>query len=394
MSMKTIYLDCSSGVCADMLTAALYGLVPDDRGLLEELQSVVPGCSYAVTTAERNAIRANLFTVNVPEQHHDGAHGTHYPDIVRRIQGSALPAPAKEMALRVYGILADAECVIHGKAKEDIHFHEVGSDRTVLTVCATASLLSRLTYDRILCSPLTDGTGTVKTAHGILPVPAPAVSKICETYTIPMTLTDVEGEMITPSGAALIAAVADGFARPQNAVLQKTGIGTGTRIYPSSNLLRACLLEEGADCPVEHKEQYHDQIIVLTTNIDDCTAEEMSFCMEQLFKAGVRDAFFTPIFMKKSRPAYSLTVLCKPEQEETAVHTIFLHTSSVGMRRTVEDRIIMEREPAELETPYGTVKAKKCTYEDISKVYIEYESAKELAEENGVSITNIYRNLK
>lgn len=393
MSMKTLYLDCSSGVCADMLTAALYGLVPDDRGLLEELQSVVPGVTFSVTEAERNSIRANLFTVTVPERHHEAAHGTSYLDIIRRIRSSAMPERAKDIALRVYDLLADAECAIHGKTKEDIHFHEVGSDRTVLTVCAAACLLSRLSYDRILGSPLTDGTGTVKTAHGILPVPAPAVSKICETHHIPMNLTDMEGEMITPSGAALIAAIADGFARPQNAVLQKTGTGTGTRIYPSSNLLRALIFEEGAESPL-NAERYRDQIIVLTTNIDDCTAEEMSFCMEQLFKAGVRDAFFTPIFMKKGRPAYSLTVLCKPEQEEAAVHTIFLHTSSVGMRRTVEDRIIMEREPTELETPYGTVKAKKCTYEDISKVYIEYESAKELAEENGISITNIYRNLK
>ena len=141
-------------------------------------------------------------------------------------------------------------------------------------------------------------------------------------------------------------------------------------------------------------EAYRDQIVVLETNVDDCTPEELAYAVEKLFACGARDAFFTPVYMKKGRPASLLTVLVKPEQEEDAIYTIFKHTTSVGIRRRVEERVIMDREPTTLETPYGTVDAKHCTYKDLSKTYIEYESARKLAEEKGVSITEIYRNRK
>lgn len=149
--------------------------------------------------------------------------------------------------------------------------------------------------------------------------------------------------------------------------------------------------EMRADEMSERQQQYKDRIVLLETNIDDCTSEELGFCLEKLFSAGVRDAWFTPIYMKKGRPAYALSVICSPDDEETAVRIVFQHTSAIGMRRTEKERIVMDREPVSVETPYGSVKAKKCTYHDLSKTVMEYESVKQLAEKQGVSIGAILR---
>ncbi len=408
--MRTLYLECNSGISGDMTVAALLNLGANREKLEEIINAMNLGCTLSFGRRTKNSVDAYDFDVILPGEHtheHDHCHDydhshehnhshdhqhTHehkhehrsLKEITPIIDNSLLSDDAKALAHKMFDIVAEAESKVHGLPKDEVHFHEVGAVDSIVDICAVAFCITDLGIDRVISSPVSEGTGEIRCQHGIIPVPVPATLEITRAHNIPLTIKDVKGEMVTPTGAAIVAALADSFERPQNMTPIKIGYGAGKKDFPHANILRAYLLEEATDA-------LRDEIIVLETNVDDSTPEELGYCLQKLFDAGAKDAFFTPIYMKKGRPAYSLTVMCKPDVENEAVRLIFTHTSSVGLRRKVSKRIIMGREKVEVETPYGTVKANKFSYGDFSKISLEYDSVKELADKQNISISKIYR---
>ncbi|PWM38677.1 MAG: nickel pincer cofactor biosynthesis protein LarC [Clostridiales bacterium] len=412
--MATLYLECLSGISGDMSAAALLDLGANAEGLQKMLHALpVDGYHVHISQKEKCGIRCCDFDVHLEEdgnahahahdhghehdhEHshdhpHEHDHHHHHPhvhrglsDVTAIIDASTLSERAKELAKKMFGFVAEAEAQVHGLPIDEVHFHEVGAIDSIIDILSVAYCLDDLGIDRIICSPLSEGTGYVWCQHGKMPVPAPATLEIARRCGIPLVITDAEGEMVTPTGAA-VAALADEYKIPEGLTVLRVGYGGGKKDFPHANVLRAMLVREaGGDETIE----------VLETAIDDSTPEQLSFLMERLFELGVADAHFTPIFMKKNRPASLLTVLCKKELKERVVETIFLHSTTIGLREYTVKRTCMRREAGTLETKYGEIKVKRCTYGAISKVYPEYESAREAAIKNGVPLEEIYRQIR
>ena len=419
--MKTLYLECNSGISGDMTVAALLDLGANREKLEQIIHDMHLGCRLHFGRAVKNGISAYDFDVELPHEHthghahdhvhdHEHAHGHKHAeetashvhrslqDIIPIIENSGLPKAAKENAKKMFDIVAAAESKIHGLPIHEVHFHEVGAIDSIVDICAVAFCMHDLGIEKVIVSPVCEGTGEILCQHGIIPVPAPATLEILSSHKVPMKIKNIEGEMVTPTGAAVVAAYASDFGCPENLCADKIGYGAGKKDFAHANILRAFILSDAnrAHCGqnIGNSGDYRDEIVVLTTNIDDASPEELGFCMEKLFKAGAKDAFFTPIYMKKSRPAYSLTVMCKSEVEAEAVRLIFTHTSSVGLRREVCERYIMDREKTTVHTEFGPVAANIFSYGDFSKISLEYDSVKALAEKENVSITQIYKQYK
>ncbi|NCC86254.1 MAG: nickel pincer cofactor biosynthesis protein LarC [Clostridia bacterium] len=384
--MKTLYLECFSGISGDMAVGALLDLGANLDKLLESINSINLGCTLHTGRIEKNGISAFSFDVELPSNAHNHEnHSIGINDIYTIIDNSQLSDNAKSLAKKMFGVVAQAEAVVHNKPIEEVHFHEVGSADSIIDICATAFCLDDLNIDKVICSPISDGTGYINCSHGKIPVPVPATSEIARAYKIPMNITDNNGEMVTPTGAAIVAAIADEFKTPSNIIFEKIGIGAGKKDFKHPNVLRAYIIKE-------QEESTKDKIIVIETAIDDSTPEELSFCLKRLFKAGVKDAFYSPIYMKKNRPAWQLTVMCEPKTEQDAISIIFKHTTAVGVRKQELDRVIMNREKTTVTTKHGEVDANIFTFGDIKKTCLEYKSVKKLAKEKDCSIVDIYRN--
>lgn len=392
--MKTLYLDCSCGISGDMAAAALLSLgAVEEQDLKDMTASLHVDCTAVLQDASRNGIAAKEFltcTDAIDQNASQTAAQTarhslrSLSEICDKIDHSILTPGAKEYAKKMFEILAGAESAVHKIPKDEVHFHEVGSDSSVVDLCAAAMALDRLRVGKVCVSPLKDGSGEIRCAHGVIPVPVPATLEVCRQNQVPLEITDIDGEMVTPTGAAFVAAVADEFTRKVSGTIAQVGYGAGQREFPNAGVVRAILTESAED-------EHHDSVLLLETNIDDCVPEVLGYAMEKLMEAGARDVWFTPIYMKKNRPAYLLSVLCKPEREQAMEEIIFSETSSIGLRRSELDRVIMEREEVQVETPYGVVQGKKCTFGSITKLAPEYDSVKALAEQTGVSVLDIYR---
>ena len=384
--MKTLYLECFSGISGDMAVGALLDLGANLERLLDTINSMNLGCVLHTGRIEKNGISAFSFDVELPSNSHKHEnHSIGINDIYTIIDNSQLSVKAKSLSKKMFGVVAQAEAVVHNKPIEEVHFHEVGSADSIIDVCATAFCLDDLNIDKVICSPISDGTGYIKCSHGEIPVPVPATVEIARANKIPINITDNNGEMVTPTGAAIVAAIADEFKTPSNIIFEKIGIGAGKKDFKHPNVLRAYIIQE-------QEESTKDKIIVIETAIDDSTPEELSFCLERLFEAGVKDAFYSPIYMKKNRPAWQLTVMCEPKTEQDAISIIFKQTTAVGVRKQELDRVIMNREKTTVTTKHGEVDANIFTFGDIKKTCLEYKSVKKLAKEKECSIVDIYRN--
>jgi uncharacterized protein (TIGR00299 family) protein len=316
------------------------------------------------------------------QDHHHHEHRS-LADVTAIIDSAAISANAKDMARRIFETVARAEAHVHGLPVEEVHFHEVGAVDSIVDIVGAAICIDSLGVDRIICSPLKEGTGTVKCQHGIMPVPAPATMEIAREKKIPLEITDNKGEMVTPTGAAIVGTLAERFGRPEGMTVLAAGYGAGKKEFKVANLLRALLIEEG--------EQSADEVVLLECNLDDMTGEHLGYAMEKLLEAGALDVWCAPIQMKKSRPAELLSVLIKPEQERAMTELIFTHTSTIGVRRSVMKRHVMTRSFRDVETPWGSVRVKETSWDGVKKLSVEYESARKLADSCNIPLDQVYR---
>lgn len=336
-------------------------------------------------------------------EHTDGhSHHVHrgLPEITRIIESGRMTDGAKRLALRIFDILADAEAKAHGVSREEVHFHEVGAVDSIVDIVAAAVCLDDLAPDQIVVSALSEGTGTVRCQHGVLPIPVPAVTNIVSAYGLPIHHTTVQGELVTPTGAAIAAAIMQKHNDlPENYTIEKVGIGAGKRDYKTSGILRAMWIrplaadkqsvDEKAAADVFTPDA--DRIVKLEANIDDVTGEQLGYCMDCLMEAGAKDVSFLPLYMKKNRPAYEVHVICDPCDTSRMEEILFRETTTIGVRRSVMERTVMQREQRKVETPFGIAVVKVCSHGEIRKIYPEYESVRTLCETSGSGFREVYQ---
>lgn len=315
-------------------------------------------------------------------EHHHHHHGRSLGDIQELICGLPMSETVRRQAGEVYRRIAEAESKAHGAPVGEVHFHEVGALDAVVDVVGVCRLMELLHPDRVLASQVTVGFGTVNTAHGLLPVPAPATASILEG--VPMTTGTVEAELCTPTGAALLTTFAQGFGKMPDGCIQGCGVGCGTKDFPRANCLRAFLLEEESA-----PEGPNDEVTELRANIDDMTGEALGFAMERLLEAGALDVSYVPIQMKKSRPGILLLCLCHREDTDRLAREILLHTTTMGVRRVDCARYALTPGGDTVETAYGTLRCKTGTGYGIEKAKPEYEDAAGLAREHKVPLSQI-----
>ena len=446
MSEKILYLECNSGISGDMTVAALLDLGANREVLMEALESLpLTGYSIEIKDVYKSGIRACDFNVILDSAHENHDHDMEYlygdahthdvavsheythahadgveehehavnkvtdahaehtvnetpgtpahhhhhdarnlNDIAQIIMAGRLTENAKSLALKIFRILAQAEAKVHGKSIDEVHFHEVGAVDSIVDITAAAVCLDNLQPDQVVISALTDGTGQIRCQHGLIPVPVPAVTAIASNEHLTLKIRNVEGELVTPTGAAIAAAFRTESTLPDSFEILHTGFGAGKRTYTGvSGFLRAMLLQSSAG-------EDHDTILSMETNIDDCTGEALSFTLQQLLKEGALDAFCIPIYMKKNRPAYLLKVLCQPDDRAKMEAIIFHNTTTIGIRFQEMHRTKLDRRIIAVETPWGMADVKCCTYGSDTYYYPENDSVKQLALLNEIGFSEMY----
>lgn len=407
MNRTVLYLDCSSGISGDMTVAALLDLGADRQVLIDGLNSLpLSGYSIEIKDVLKSGIRACDFNVILDAKHEnhdhdmDYLHGNHshehthehhdarnLNDIIALISAGIFTEKAKELAVRIFTVLAEAEAQVHGKSIEEVHFHEVGAVDSIIDIVAAAICIDNLNPDEIIVSALTDGVGQIRCQHGIIPIPVPAVTAIAQNQRLTLKISDIPGELVTPTGAAIAAVVRTGTTLPDGFQLLRTGLGAGKRDYPTTGVLRAMLLQPVNDTT-------HDIILSLETNIDDCSGEAIAFTMQQLMEQGALDAFCIPIYMKKNRPAQLLKVICEKEKRTQMESIIFQNTTTIGIRVQEMNRTKLSRRIITLETPWGMADVKCCSHGNETYYYPENDSICKLAAENQIGFPDMYGMVK
>ncbi|MCD8336961.1 MAG: nickel pincer cofactor biosynthesis protein LarC [Lachnospiraceae bacterium] len=322
-------------------------------------------------------------------------------DIIRIIRAGKLNAAAADLAVRIFEIVAKAEARVHGKGINEVHFPEVGAVDSIVDIVAAAVCLDNLHPDQVVVSTLTEGCGQIRCQHGLIPVPVPAVTAIAEMENLPLRLTDIQGELVTPTGAAIAAAVRTKEKLPEQFRIRKIGLGAGKRAYATAGVLRAMFIESAIPAAKgdnnkdsEDTVQTADSVLVLETNIDDCSGEALAFTTQQLLAAGALDVFSIPIYMKKNRPAWLLETICDPESRETLEAIIFQNTTTIGIRRQVMQRTRLSRKIVTIETDWGTADIKCCNDGRTTRYFPENDSVSRLAIENKIGFPEMYHLLQ
>ena len=380
------YFDCFSGISGDMTLGALIDLgVPTDWLKDNLLQLPLNGFDLSVSTVHRHGVHAKYARVEVLE--HD--HSRHYSDIISLVNNSSLPVSVKERSLDIFDRIASAESHIHGCSKENVHFHEVGAIDAIVDIVGTALCIDYLKIDRVISSQIPIGKGFVSCQHGKLPVPAPATVEILKG--IPVYGTDIPHELVTPTGAAIITSLAEGFEPIPEIKIDSVGYGAGTRdLEQRPNLLRIMIGKTGG----LQRGVQNDRLLIVETCIDDMNPEIFGFLMERLFEDGALDVYWIPVFMKKNRPGTMVQVLCRMDQKETIANRIFTETTSIGVRYYEAFRSILSREQVEIETAFGPVAIKKVKNPDGSiRVVPEYEACKRIALEKNLPLRSVYERI-
>ena len=440
---KKLYLDCGSGISGDMFVAAMIDLGADPDALEKALDSLpADGFFVEISRVKKAGIDCCDFHVHLDddcenhdhdmdylygnltlaagsgcscheesdreehhchchEEGHDGEahhccrqgkdhHHTHrgLAEILPMIDACDMTETAKALARKIFRIIGEAEAKAHDLPLDKVHFHEVGALDSIVDVVAAAVTFDSLHIKEVIVPKLTEGTGTVRCRHGVMPVPVPATVNIVSAYKIPMELTGAKGEYVTPTGAAIAAAISTSHQLPPSFVIKKAGLGAGKRAYTErSGILRAFLIQG-------EENEGRDKVVKLETDIDDCSGEVLGYVMKKLFKAGAKDVHYAPIFMKKNRPAWELTVICKEDQVEALEQIIFTETTTIGIREYPLRRSILDREEKEVETVYGKAAVKQVTFRDMTRAYPEYDTVKKLAKKNKVPFMDVFDAVK
>lgn len=380
--MRTLYLDAFAGISGDMMLGALSDLgVPPETYREVASRLGLGEVEISVTRTERKSIGAAKVHVKAAER---GVVRT-YAHIKSLIDESSLPPEVKEKSQRIFALIAEAESRIHSRSIDQVHFHELGSADTLVDVVGTAAGLEHLGVEELLCSPLPMGTGMIKTHHGILPIPAPAVVEILKDA--PVYSSGIPTEIVTPTGAAIAAALAADFCLLPPMRVQAVGYGAGDRDLEIPNLLRAFLGErEGAA-----RGRTRERRLVFAANIDDMNPELYPYVMEKLFEAGAEDVWLHPIQMKKTRPAVTLSVLVPPAREEDIKEVLFAETKTLGMRISEVDKEYLDREIIQVDTPYGKLRVKLARQRGRPvNIAPEYEDCRKAAAASGVPLKDVY----
>lgn len=422
---KILYLECFSGISGDMTVGALLDLGADREVLLGTLDALhVDGYEVKIGRRSKCGIDACDFDVLIPEQpeydeghhHHDHDHDHHHHDhdhdhdhhhhdhdhahhhahehrnihdvfaVIDRLENEHV----KELSKKMFMIVAEAESKAHGLPIDQVHFHEVGAIDSIIDIISVAVCVDNLGVEDIVVSKLYEGSGHVHCQHGMMPVPVPATANIVAANHLPIKITDTQGEMVTPTGAAIAAALRTADQLPENYRIVRIGLGAGKKDFPKANVLRAMLLET-EDNTAEPGQEAGENIWKLESNIDDCSGEVLGYTMDRLLAAGARDVWYMPAYMKKNRPAYMLGVLCTRDLVEKMEDIIFSETTTIGIRKYPVERTILKRRSVETETVYGTVELKVCEKNGNIYCYPEYESVKAVCEAAGVPFKAVYQ---
>lgn len=415
----SLYLGCDAGISGDMMVAALLDLGASQDALLEALDSIpAGGFEIEISRVKKAGVDCCDFRVVLDEEHenhdhdmnylhgtdshghshdhthdhiHDHGHHHHHhhehrglPEVREILAGTSMTDSARVMAERIFQILAEAEAKAHAVPLEEVHFHEVGAIDSIVDVVAVAVCLDNLKVTDVIVPKLNEGVGTVRCQHGILPVPVPAVTNIVSAYDIPLHIMEVQGEFITPTGAAIVAAARTTGQLPETFEVKAIGMGAGKRTYERPSILRAMLIRE------KQETLKSDTLCKLESNMDDCSGEALGYVMERLFEAGARDVSYTPVYMKKNRPAWQLNVICDEDIVPQLENIIFLETTTIGIRRFKIERRILEREIQKINTKYGEVQVKVCRLEGEIRYYPEYDSVAAIARERKLPYLVVY----
>lgn len=412
---KTLYLECYSGISGDMTVAALLDLGVDRAVLDRVLKSLkVSGFETKISRVVKSGIDACDFDVVLDKEHenhdHDmeylhghshehshnhSAHAHHHhvhrgmKEIMDILNAAALTDRARATAVRIFTILGEAEAKAHGTTLEEVHFHEVGAVDSIVDILSVAVCLDNLGIEEVIVPEICEGGGTIRCQHGILPVPVPAVTNIAAAHGLNLHLTGEEGEYITPTGAAIVAAVGTSQTLPESFIIRKIGLGAGKREYKRPGILRAMLIET-------QKKETKDVIWKLESDIDDCSGEVLGYIMDLLFQAGAREVHYVPVFMKKNRPAYEICVLCTEDLIPAMEEILFCETTTIGIRRQCMERTILNRENRRVETSYGEARVKLCELPGTNGVwrcYPEYDSVIALCKVSGLSYQDMYQQI-
>ena len=437
---KTLYLDCSSGISGDMTVAALLDLGADEDRLVEALGTLpISGFDIVVSRVSKRGLDACDFDVRLDTEHenhdhdmeylyghlHGGrehaeghghaghVHECHHDDhchghehahahghrslaeIEAIIDASGLSARAKHTARSIFSKLAEAEARAHGAAPDTVLLHEVGAVDSIVDICAVAVCLDELNVEKVIVTELAEGHGTVRCAHGIMPIPVPAVANLCAMADIALAPSAVEGELVTPTGAAIVAALRTAGKLPARYRIDRIGVGAGKRAYEGcSGVLRTMLIDPVAapmpPAPTNRAERA--EVLKLEADIDDVTGEALARTIEMLMEAGAREAHAVPIVMKKGRPAYQLQVICDRAAMEGLMRIVYETTTTIGMRFVSMECDRLEREAGYVDTPYGTVAAKRVVLPGgATRMYPEYDSVVEVSGCTGVPFQDVFR---
>ena len=392
--MKTLYLDCGMGAAGDMLTAALYELLDEKekQEFLAQMNALgLPGVEICTEAAEKCGITGTHMRVTVggaeegehPHEHdHDHVHSALHA-IEHRIACLPVSERVRRDIAAVYGLIAEAESHVHGVPVTQIHFHEVGSLDALTDVTAVCWLMERLAPERVTASPVHVGSGHVRCAHGVLPVPAPATAWLLRG--VPVYGGEIRGELCTPTGAALLRHFVAEFGPMPVMRVERIGYGMGKKDFPMANCIRALLGET---------DETGDEVCELSCNLDDMTAERIGFALERFFEAGALEAYTVPVGMKKSRPGVLLSVMCRQAQREELLRLIFQHTTTLGVRENLSRRYTLRRSVEQVETSFGSVRVKRAEgYGTVRKKY-EYDDLAGIARETGLSLDEVVKRIE
>lgn len=374
--MRELFIDASRGLAGDMLCASLLGLFNEPEDMAAQLNALrVPGVTYRLEEASRYSISGFHLAVDYLGREEDGtdAH-THrgLGDIRQIVCGLSMPDRLKTQVMEIYGLIAEAEAKVHGRPVQLVHFHELGAMDAVADIAAACLLIDALAPERITVSPVCTGFGSVQTAHGLLPVPAPATAQLLKN--VPCLAGQIEGELCTPTGAALVKYFTDGFSRMPLMTVRAEGYGLGRRDFGSLSCVRAILGER------------EEHMIELCCNVDDMSPEAVGFALDELLRAGAPDAWYEPIGMKKNRPGLLLCCLCSEEQRDEMLRLLFRHTSTIGIRETLCRRYVLKRQRVLVDTAYGPVGLKISDGYGVERRKAEFDDLARIARDQSLSL--------